>query len=132
MTVPFYVIIATEDNQIQNYDPRVINRPYHVYGFDLETTLNAKVINVEKYTGIVGQYKMLKVVDTIKDIKPPEYYLKRGELPKIQPVLAHDNVYARLSNSKKYGQLRSIKSIMTLPNISGTPTQQESIQQLAD
>ena len=43
----------------------MINRPYHVYGFDLETTLNAKVINLEKYTGIIGRYKMLKVVDTI-------------------------------------------------------------------
>ena len=40
-SVPFYIINATENNQIQNFDPRVIARPYHTYKIDFNLVFSA-------------------------------------------------------------------------------------------
>ena len=100
MQVPFYIIMATEDNIINNFDPRVIRRPYHQYKTDFNVLMNAQHLHFETITKVKATYKTLKTVKDIKEIKDPSYYIDRGELPKIQPILADDNVFSRLAKNK--------------------------------
>jgi hypothetical protein len=83
MSVPFYIITATEDNQVQNFDPRVMRRPYHVYGMDFQMLMNAVALDFSSDCNTNFEYKKLDLVDDIRKIKPAEFYLKTGKLPKI-------------------------------------------------
>ena len=42
MSVPFYVLMATEDNIVNNFDPRVVRKPYHNYSIDFNTICSAE------------------------------------------------------------------------------------------
>lgn len=63
MMVPFYVLSATEDNIINNFDPRVIRKPYHTYKIDFNTIRNAFIFDYSQETGISVKYRKLETGD---------------------------------------------------------------------
>ncbi|CAL6102150.1 WD40_repeat protein [Hexamita inflata] len=100
MSVPFYVIMATEDNVINNFDPRVIRRPYHVYQVDFNVLMNAIQVDYANITNIVGNYKKIVTTQSLTNIQTAESFIKKRQLPKVQPILSTDNVFSRLAKPK--------------------------------
>ncbi|KAH0571198.1 WD40 repeat protein [Spironucleus salmonicida] len=107
MSVPFYVLMATEDNIINNFDPRVVRKPYHNYNIDFSTIMNAETIDFQKYTDLNVTYRKLSTQQEgiLKTSKIPV-----GELPKIQPMPNPNNIYSRLTK----GTLRNGKEMASL------------------